>query len=140
MEKKNFSDLYDEYKKVVDDITEIFVKKNFEEDTELSDYEYRWVTDNGQVLEIGDYYFDFEDILTDLKENTPKEEIFNWYNYDLECRELEMTTLNYRSWLHGAPRHSEETMNKVRKLHDNVLKAQSELDIALMEYNEKPLF
>jgi hypothetical protein len=64
-----------------------------------SESEIHWVNDDiGQIVFINDFYFDFRDIITDLKYNAPKELIFDWYNDNLENQSKE---INYYSYIKG---------------------------------------
>lgn len=73
-----------------------------------------WVADDpGGVLCFGDYSYGFGDILTDLREDAPAGEIDRYNDYVLRCMDNGLRFINYRSWLHGAPRHSEEDFGKL---------------------------
>lgn len=90
----------------------------------------------GGVLCCGDNAFGMDDIVTDIKENAPVDEILKWQEYDAECRSLGISTLNYHAWLHGAPRHAEDSLRGLRELRDRIERARDDFAHAVDEYNE----
>lgn len=62
-----------------------------------------WVGDHvGEVLEIADYYFGFDDIRMDIDKNLPPAMIMEWYNATLEhAMYPEHHTININSWAMG---------------------------------------
>ena len=61
-----------------------------------------WVADlSGTVGSFGDYFFGFEDIRLDLETNQPEEEIFKWYEANLELGMKNQSGINYYSWIKG---------------------------------------
>ena len=103
-----------------DAINEII--KAFKEKQGLDTYEGYWIGNQiGEVYDFGDpMTFDFRDILTDLKEDAPKDEIFKWRDYMMRIWSINnmaggilLKENNYRSWLKGCPRLTEEELNAV---------------------------
>lgn len=87
-----------------------------------------WVADDiGGVCLVGDYYLDFSDIKCDVDKDAPKGEIFEWYEYDMLMRDCGLNTINYRSWLKGAPRYSREERVTVKTVHDRAKKGIYEM-------------
>lgn len=110
-------ELIKNYENAVNAIIEEFKKKQ-----EIESNEGYWIGNQiGEVYDFGDTMtFDFHDILIDLKENAPKEEIFKWRNYMLRIWQINnmaggvlLQEANYRSWLKGCTRLSEEELNTV---------------------------
>ena len=69
------------------------------------DFEF-WISDEvGSVCNIGDYFFDFQDIKTDIDLNVSTKEnesIFAWQTYVLEAQEKKAKyQINFKSWLKG---------------------------------------
>ena len=94
----------------------------FKEKQGLGTYEGYWIGNQiGEVYDFGDTMtFDFRDILTDLKEDAPKDEIFKWRDYMMRIWSINnmaggilLKENNYRSWLNGCPRLTEEELNTV---------------------------
>lgn len=67
--------------------------------------------DAGDAVVYGEQVFAFNDIITDLYEDAPIGEIIKYNDYHEYCYDQSITPINYRAWLHGAPRFN----NKVRK-------------------------
>ena len=94
----------------------------FKEKQGLDTYEGYWIGNQiGEVYDFGDTMtFDFRDILIDLKEDAPKDEIFKWRDYMMRIWSIKhmaggvlLKENNYRSWLKGCPRLTEEELNAV---------------------------
>ena len=94
----------------------------FKEKQGLDTYEGYWIGNQiGEVYDFGDTMtFDFRDILIDLKEDAPKDEIFKWRDYMMRIWSINHMAVgvllkenNYRSWLKGCPRLTEEELNAV---------------------------
>ena len=105
-----------------DAINEII--KAFKEKQGLDTYEGYWIGNKiGEVYDSGDTMtFDFRDILIDLKEDAPKDEIFKWRHYMMRIWSINnmaggvlLKENNYRSWLKGWPRLTEEELNAVEE-------------------------
>lgn len=95
-----------------------------------------WVAnDIGGVVCCGDYYFSMADIITDITEEAPDNELLAWYEYTLNCGTLGLPSVNYHSWLHGCPRYSEDKFEHIRELQKNVAQAKHMLheEIKLMK-------
>lgn len=76
---------------------------------------------------LGDRFYDFQDILTDLAEDAPAGEIDRWSDYCDQCRDLGIGVMNYRSWLHGAPRRTDE-IEHIRQLRDRLRRETDEFN------------
>jgi hypothetical protein len=64
---------------------------------------FHWIgCDVGETVNIGDYYFNFDDIRRDIDQNVPVGVILDWYNESLEAHYENETQINYRSYLMGA--------------------------------------
>lgn len=88
---KNTGKLITDYEKTVNELTEIFCKKQGFEF--YSDF---WVAGLvGQIILVSDFYFNFSDILFDLKTKQKKGLIIEWYYY---CLDNETTILNYSTY------------------------------------------
>ena len=91
----------------------------------------------GETVCCGDYFFDMDVIVTDLKENAPERELFKWYDYATECHCLGTNGCNYSSWLKGCPRLSETQMEELRQLKKRVEEAKEQLNECIKKYNEE---
>lgn len=113
-----------QYNHVCNAYAKAFAKKH--------DYQFDgWVADEaGTVACFGDYFFDFKDIKFDIDNEVPKEKFLEYYDASLDYsflnieREMIMEELidnklrpfpNYKNWLKGAPRPTQEEMDRLRK-------------------------
>lgn len=112
-------DIIKNYEDSVNVIVEEFKKKQ-----EIEESEGYWIANQiGEVYDFGDTMtFDFHDVITDIKENAPKGEIFKWREYNLRvwninnlCGGILLNEINYRNWLKGTPRLTDEELNTVDK-------------------------
>lgn len=94
------------------------------------DYQFDSWVEVGTVACFGDYFIDFKDIKFDIDNDIPKEKFLEYYDASLEHsyliieRELIMNELidnklqpfpNYKNWLKGATRPTQEELDKLRK-------------------------
>lgn len=96
--------------------------KAFKEKQGLDMYGGYWIGNQiGEVYDFGDTMtFDFRDILIDIKEDAPKDEIFKWRDYMMRIWSINnmaggilLQEMNYRSWLKGHPRLTDEELNTI---------------------------
>ena len=90
-----------------------------------------WVGDNvGGVVEVGDYFIDFGDIMYDIDNDVPSEQFFAWKDYDERLRSIELDFyllridlklhhLNYKSWCKGVPKpYTDSQLGEMEKAVD----------------------
>lgn len=95
-----------EYHNACNDLLELFCGKH---EFDYEDAKENWVANEiGGTVCCGDYYFNMDVIVTDLKEDAPEEELIKWYDYSMRCGYLGVTGCNYHSWLKRCPVISEE--------------------------------
>lgn len=120
------SKLIKDYEIAVNAIATAFINKQNDMPDEpplkIDGMDWYWAGDDvGGVLCGGDtYYYSFKDILEDMEENAPVGEIVKYYDYCERCSWLKLKTINYHSWLHGCPRHSEETLKHLEELRQQI--------------------
>jgi len=129
---KKTEKLFKDYEDACTAIAEAFLNKQFGEDGEppitVDNYGVWWV-DVGSVLCYNEtYYYDFADILTDLKENATKGELDKYNEWAARCMELGIEPkCNYLAWLRGAPHITDEALGRLekmkRELEDEIKKA-----------------
>lgn len=124
-------ELISNYENAVNAIIEEFKKKQ-----ELTSNDGYWIGNQiGEVYDFGDAYtFDFNDVLLDIKENAVKGEIFKWRNYMLRIWQLNnmaggvlLNEINYRSWIKGCPRLTEDELNTIEAKWKNLINEIAEL-------------
>lgn len=125
MTNKELETLRSEYTAVVHKYCEVFAEKH-----ELGEEPFDWVAqDIGGVVEFGDYYFNFDDIRTDIDRDAPVDEIFSWYDHCMRLHTIstDIPTPNYRSWLSGCPRLAPDQIRQLEDFHRAVLDAEATL-------------
>lgn len=89
------------------------------------DYEYailNWVGDCiGETVEVADFYIDFQTIKEDIDSDAPKDEFIKYYDDCLRAGALDLAIPNYKSWLLGCPRISEEKFDEIIKLKNTLI-------------------
>lgn len=82
---------------------------------DFEDAKHSWVANQpGTWVMVGDLCFDFETIKTDIDEDAPEEELMKHYTYCVDAAEFNLTQPNFKQWLHGCPRTSEEDLAQLR--------------------------
>lgn len=110
--KKNYSIACDAY------LRAFCEKHGYDFDT----HDVFWAGDQpGGIACVGDLSFGMETIITDIDEDAPEEELLRWYDYVLEASEFKLSTPNYHAWLMGCPRSSQETLDKLREMKENLI-------------------
>lgn len=74
-----------------------------------------WVGNEvGTIAEVGDYFFDFQDIKRCIDEDVEWQDLIEWYDYNIEVGILGLTTINLKSWLKGAPRVNQMRIEEIK--------------------------
>ena len=112
------------YETACNDYAKLFCHKH-EYDFDPTD----WVgLDIGTVLCLAEYYYiNFQDIKYDIDNEVDRSVFFEWYNYDITMRMLEAQTMNYPSWVKGAPRRSQEWIDGALKRQDAIRQLEQQL-------------
>ena len=112
--EKRYSDTCEEYLKTF--------CKNYDRRYELDS----WVAgDCGTIACVGDYFFDFHDVIKYAVDNnlTDWNEVVEWYDYTLFANEYNQTIPNFQSWHKGCPRLSIEEQKHLVSLKEMLDKA-----------------
>lgn len=132
-------ELIKNYEESVNAIIDEFKKKH-----EFDSPEGYWIGDEvGGVYDFGDTMtFDFRDILIDIKEDAPKDEIEKWQEYNLRIWSVNnmvggvfLKEINYHNWLKGCPRLSEHELDVVEEKWRKLVNEVSELGKSTMVEN-----
>ena len=118
--EKRYSDTCEEYLKAF--------CENYNRRYELDS----WVAgDCGTIACVGDYFFDFHDVIKYAVDNnlTDWDEVVEWYDYTLFANEYNQTIPNFQSWHKGCPRL---TKKKKKRLID--LKKDFEYTVELYKH------
>ena len=89
-----------QFDEATDTLAEKFIKKYFGEGYVYNE-DYYWVGINDEdreVLAVGDYFFNLEDIVSFLRYNYTEKELFEYYDYALDksYREAGINIRNYK--------------------------------------------
>jgi hypothetical protein len=89
-----------------------------------------WVANRpGEVACVADYFVDMQTIVDDIDLDAPEDVFFEWYDYTLELGSMGVQGLpNFRSWVKGCPRKSEQEIQEIRDLHQRVEDAKTQLE------------
>lgn len=135
MTTQEITDTLQDYYSSCNELLRLFCEKH---DFDYDDAKDSWVAgDIGSIVECGDYYFDLQDIITDLKQDPHEDEIISWYDYTLRCSHLGITGCNYQSWLKGCPRYSEEDFARLEAAKKRAEQAENDFKALVTEYKNK---
>jgi hypothetical protein len=76
-----------------------FIEQYFSDYSESG--EYFFVSDDPTgVLCISDYYFGLDDVITALRYHATYDDIFEWYNYKIDCAmQNRSPKINFQNWI-----------------------------------------
>ena len=132
---KNLKDLIDEdiisWKVQTNNLTKNFLYDYFDD----VDPDYWWVSDDvGGVFNYGDYWFDFNTVLTCYKLNITFEQLINWYDFSLSNQSVNISLAKYIL----SPQERREAEEKhLEELKGRVELAEKEFKKAIDEYTSK---
>ena len=96
--------------------------------------EYFWVSDDiGSILNYGDYWFSFSDILTCYKLNITEEQLINWYDF---CLSNQKVNISLAKFILSPQERKEQQKKQLKELEDRVKFAEEEFKKALEEFNK----
>ncbi len=120
-------------KKQIDKFIKEFAKK--QGITEYDSYDINWVANRyGGVLNFGDNYFSFDDIMLDMETNQPADNIFNWQDTitDAIIRNDKFQHQNYNTWLMNGNKLLDTKKEAIRlkkiDLESKIKELKSEID------------
>ena len=113
------------------EITETFLYDYFD-DVNPS---YFWVCEEvGGILNYGDYWFNFSDILTCYKLSITEEQLINWYDFCLDNHSVNISLAKFIL----SPKERKEAEEKhLEELKDRVRSAEETLKQALENYENR---
>lgn len=118
MDKNKLNELNKAYEKACNDIL-----KAFAEEYEVQVDEQDWVGgDVGGIVGLcqSEYFLNFEDLLYMLNNNIPFTEFLKWRDYSAEVGILGLNGMNFKSWIKGAPRYPQESIDRLQALHKEI--------------------
>ena len=110
------------------EITETFLYDYFDD---VNPY-YFWVADEvGGILNYGDYWFNFSDILTCYKLSITEEQLLNWYDF---CMENHSVNISLAKYILNPQERKEAEEKHLRELKDRVELAEKEFKEAIKRH------
>ena len=84
-----------------------------------------WIANRvGEIADCNEFFsVDMADIRTDIDEDAPEKEFFDWYDYYIDASEFNITAPNFHNWLHGCPRTSQDEFKALRKQKQELMEA-----------------
>ena len=117
---------------LTNEIAESWIREYFE--IEEDEYvEIDWVAnDVGTIFDFSGYFFDFTNVLDCYKHNITKEQLFNWYYFNVESQSVKISLVKYIL----SPQERKEAEEKhLLKLKEDVAFAEQEFKKALENYD-----
>ena len=120
-----------EWENLTNKLTSRFLYDYFDDE----DPDYWWVSnDVGGVFNYGDYWFDFNTVLTCYKLSITFEQLINWYDFSLSNQPVNISLAKYIL----SPKERKEAEKKhLEELKGRVELAEKEFKKALDEYSNK---
>ena len=85
-----------------------------------------WIGDRiGEIADVCSYCVDMQTIVDDIDLEASEDEFLTWYYYCMLMRELDFKeNPNFRSWIRGCPRKSEQEIEELAKRKIEELKEE----------------
>lgn len=84
------------YEEICNEYVYTFLKKHDFYEEEYDEYsEFYWVGEVGTIIEVADYFIDFQDIKYDIDNDIPAPIYFKYYDYSLDSKN---PNLNYKTF------------------------------------------
>lgn len=91
---------------------------------ELDSYYGYWIGDEvGGVYDYdGGFSINMEDIIYCVENDVTEQQYYEWQEYIVDASEFGFDIPNLKSWMHGCPRVSQETFDKLRTMKQELNK------------------
>lgn len=134
MEEKKKKTMRQMYDTACNNYLEAFAEKHGFDGADCS-----WVgNEPGGIAIVGDFYVGMQTLTDDINMDAPEEEFIRWYDYLTECSDLGLDDkCNFRSWLKGCPRYSDETILRLTELKRKAREAEELLRTSVEEERKK---
>ena len=89
-----------EWDLATDNLAKHFIEKYFGKDYSLEDDAF-WIgsqDEDREVLAINDYFFDLNDLVSFIRYNYTRDEMFTYYDYALDCIDKHKNPINIKNW------------------------------------------
>lgn len=113
----NTEKLIKDYEEACNNIVKAFSKR-YEVYCDTSD----WVAEKvgGTICINEEFYLSIEEMILMFKTNISWDEYLRYWDYSYDCATLGLTNMNLESWIKGAPCHSKEIRDKIRKMREEL--------------------
>ncbi len=127
------------FENAVEDYCKAFCKKY-----ELEDYSPdMWVGDHiGGIIEVSDYFFNFDDVKYCIDNDVDWMELTTWYDYCIELKSIssDLPVPNLDKWIKGCTRLSADDIIKLNLARKKIDIAEKELKNLIEEYKSGKVF
>jgi len=131
MKNKNIQQEIRIWENLTNELTSQFLFDYFDDN---DPYYYYVADDIGGILNYGDYFFNFSDILTCYKLGITEEQLINWYDFCLSNHSVNISLAKYIL----SPKERKEAEEKhLEELKERVKIAEKEFKKALNQYETK---
>lgn len=116
------------FDKLANDYVECFIREYFTF-SDGSRLEGSWTANEpGGILEVGDYYFNYDTIRFCVDYGVGYDTLIKWYDYCLRVGMIDQTlpTPNIKSWVRGCPTYDEKELERLEKIKSTI-EAQKEV-------------
>lgn len=135
----SLNNLKETFDKLANEYLNCFAEKYFSFD-DGSQTEGYWVADEpGGVLEIGDYYFNYDTVRYCVDNDIKYETVVKWYDYCLRVGMVDETlpTPNIKSWVAGCPTYNEKELERLETLKSRIEEQKEELKECISQLKNK---
>lgn len=127
------------FDKLANDYVKCFIKNyfTFSDGSQLDGY---WVADEpGGMLEVGDYYFNYDTIRFCVDYDVDYDTLIKWYDYCLRVGMLDQSlpTPNIKFWVKGCLIYDENELEKLEKIKTNIEAQKEELKECINNLKQK---
>ena len=128
MDKIELNELNNRYEEACNDILQAF-SKTYDVQVDAQD----WVAgQTGTVACVNEeFYINMDDILFMLNNDVEWNTFLAWWDYCLDCSMLGLNDINLQSWCKGAPRYSQESIDRLKSMRKDL-----DDEIARMNHNK----
>ena len=127
--------LKEQYEEICNEYKNKFIARYFYFN-DGSKAENEWIANEvGGILEVNDYYFNFEEIRLCIDNNYQWEDISQWYDYVSRVKliDVNIPTPNLKSWIQHCPRLFEQELQELESAKKRMLMAKKLFEKAVEE-------
>lgn len=94
-----------------------------------------WIGEKGDSIDISDLIISFDEVRYIVNNDISREEYLKYYDYcyKINCLNMERGKLNIKNWFKGAPRISEEELQRLEAAQEAIRQLQEDLEKQIKE-------